>query len=112
VSRQREHQSLRSVGPLLVAGEVLVLLLLAIAGASSYRDLSAARERESSLTREIGAARERIAALESRIERLRVDPLLLERLAREELGLVRPDDIVILLPREEAPGDGGRSFTP
>ena len=35
---------------------------------------------------------------------LREDPMTLERLAREELGMVRPDDVVIVLLPDEAAG--------
>jgi cell division protein FtsB len=77
---------------------VFVLVLLAVAGVKGYRDLAAARAEEHRLTTEIGATRERIQTLHGRIERLRSDPVTLERVAREELGLVRPGDVVIVLP--------------
>ena len=37
-------------------------------------------------------------AVERRIRRLRRDALLLERLAREELGLAREGEVVFVLP--------------
>ena len=52
----------------------------------------------------VDAAEQRVALLRERIGRLRDDPLTLERLAREELGWVRPDDVVIVLtPEPPAP---------
>jgi cell division protein FtsB len=86
----------------LLAGAVLLflLLLLAAAGARGGRDLAAARAREALLEQRIAATEERVAALRQRIQRLRDDPLTLERLAREELGMVRPGDVVIVLPPE------------
>jgi len=36
--------------------------------------------------------------LDDRIESIRNDPAMLERLAREDLGLVRAGDVVIVLP--------------
>jgi cell division protein FtsB len=92
--------SLRSV---VGAATAFVLVLLVVAGVKSYRDLAAARAEEARLTGEIGATRERIQNLHGRIERLRGDPVTLERLAREELGLVRPDDVVIVLPPDAPP---------
>lgn len=74
------------------------LLLIAVAGINSFRDLAAARERERMLESKIEQTEERIDRLRGRIERLRSDPATLERLAREELGLVRPADVVIVLP--------------
>ena len=40
-----------------------------------------------------------------RIERLRSDPATLERLAREQYRMMRPDDLVIVIPEdpEEVP---------
>lgn len=80
---------------------VCLLLLLSVASVRSYRDLAAAREREQTLRAQILATRERIHSLDRRIEQLGDDPATLERLAREELGMVRPGDVVIVLPDEE-----------
>ena len=72
-----------SFRPVLGATVLLVLALLAIAGLKSSRDLETARARE---------------RLRVRIDRLRHDPGMLERLAREDLGMVRPGDVIIELP--------------
>jgi cell division protein FtsB len=92
--------SLRAV---LRAAVLLALALLALAAVKSHRDLAAARARERALAASIEASRGRIAALRARIVRLRDDPATLERLAREELGLVRPHDLVIELPADGPP---------
>jgi cell division protein FtsB len=85
-----------------LAGGVLLflLLLLGAAGARSARDLAAARAREALLEERIAATEARVAELRRRIARLRDDPVTLERLAREDLGLVRPGDVVLVLPPE------------
>lgn len=85
--------------PLIGAAVAALLLLLAgLAGAKSLRDLKAAHERERSLEHRIASTQDQIESLRNRIERLRSDPGLLERLAREELGFVRPKDVIIELP--------------
>jgi cell division protein FtsB len=76
----------------------LIVAAIVFGAARGHRDLQAARLRASTLERQIALARERVAELERRIERTRDDPVTWERLAREELGLVRPDDIVVVLP--------------
>ncbi len=86
---------------LLVAASLLITVFL-IAGARSYRDLATVRSREIEVHRRIEATDRSIEEIESRIEDLRTDPATLERLAREELGLVKPGDVVILLPVESA----------
>lgn len=89
--------------PVLGATVLLVLALLAIAALKSSRDLEAARARERSLETRIAATRARSEKLQARIERLKHDPGMLERLAREDLGLVRPGDVIIELPDPNAP---------
>ena len=90
--------SLRAV---LGTAVLLALALLAVAAVKSHRDLAAARSREAALQATIAETTARIARRHSRIGRLRDDPATLERMAREDLGLVRPADVVIVLPPEE-----------
>jgi len=87
----------------LVVGSLL--LLLGLAALSSYRDLSAARERRRTLQGEIRETRAENDELMRRIERLRSDPATLERLAREQYRMMQPDDLVIVIPEdpEETP---------
>jgi len=91
-----------SLRPVLGASVLLFLTVLGIAGVKSSHDLEAARQRKQMLETRIQASETEIDRLRSRIERLRSDPGLLERLAREDLGMVRPGDVVIELPRDEA----------
>lgn len=87
-----------SYRPVLGATVVLFLVLLGIASLKSWRDLEAARGRELRLETQIRETETRIEQLRGRIERLRADPGSLERFAREDLGMVRPGDVVIVLP--------------
>ncbi len=86
--------------PVVVATVVALLGLLATAGFKSYRDLAAAKGYEQQLLDEIAETEERIEALDRRIDRMRHDPVTLERLAREDLGMVRAGDVVIVLPED------------
>ena len=83
---------------MLVAVVVFLVLLLATFGLKSYRDLAGVRGREHQLLAEIAGTEERIALLKHRIESLKNDPVMLDRVARESLGLVRPEDVVIVMP--------------
>jgi cell division protein FtsB len=73
------------------------MMLVVVAGLKSYRDLSVARQREARMETRIEEAQGRVEALEYRVELLRNDPTTLERLAREQRGLVMPDDLVVVL---------------
>ncbi len=81
---------------------VLSLLgLLAVAGFKSYHDLATVRRHEAELAAEIKEAESRIETLSRQVEQLDLDPLTLERLAREDLGMVHPGDVVIVLPEDK-----------
>lgn len=86
---------LRSAATVAVA---VALLALAAAGLKSWRDYERALQREAALAASIAESERRIRQLEHRIENLDRDPATLDRLAREELGLVRPDEVVVVLP--------------
>lgn len=91
-----------SFRPVLGATVVLVFALLAIAALKSNRDLQAARSRERLLTGKISATLAESERLRVHIDRLRHDPGMLERLAREDLGMARPGDVIIELPEAAA----------
>jgi cell division protein FtsB len=96
-----------SFRPILGAAVLLFVAVLAMAGTKSYRDLEAARQHKRLLETRIEATHGEIARLRGRIERLRNDPGTLERLAREELGMVRQGDVVIQLPQDPMPPKPG-----
>lgn len=101
-----------SFRPVVGAAVGLFIVLLAIASLKSYRDLEAARAREQLLETRIEETQSRIDHLKVRIERLRTDPGTLERLAREDLGMVRPGDVVIELPLDPAAPQPARLIPP
>jgi len=102
-AEEKPQRSLRIRPYRFLGATVLGLLgLLAMAGIKSYRDLAAARDIENGLRREISEAGTRVRALAEHIERVENDAATLERIAREDLGMVRAGDIVIVLPEAEA----------
>ena len=76
-------------------------LLVAVADLKSLRDLREARSTAGRLEDRIGEAEERLAELERRRAELATGEAALERLAREDLGLVKPGDVVIVVQEEE-----------
>jgi cell division protein FtsB len=77
------------------ATAAILVLALFVAGLRSYRDLSVQRARQAALVERIADTKVRIEQLEQQIELLKTDPGTLERVAREDLGMTRPGDIVI-----------------
>jgi cell division protein FtsB len=82
-----------------VALAALVLLLVA-AGAGVFRQYLDQRARIGRLERQVELLEAERTALERRIELLN-DPEHLERLARRCLGMVRPGEILFVVPEEE-----------
>lgn len=88
---------------LLIGACVIVFVVLLLAGYDGSRDLARLKAREAQLEMRLRETDSAIAALGDRIDRLRSDPYTLERVAREELGLSRPGELVVILPPTSAP---------
>ncbi|MFN8092008.1 MAG: septum formation initiator family protein [Vicinamibacteria bacterium] len=88
-----------------VLGTVLALIALAVGGVFGDRgvlNLVEKRKQVDALRLEIEALREDNARLAGEIADLRTSPRPVERLAREQLGLARPDETVFLIREEDA----------
>jgi cell division protein FtsB len=85
-----------------VALAALVILLVA-AGTGVFRQFLAQRARIGRLERQVEVLEAERTRLERRIGLLN-DPEHLERLARRCLGMVRPGEILFVVPREEPDG--------
>ena len=81
----------------------MVVLVVGVAGVKGWADLKSSRTRAEELRRELQQVEESVRSLESRIRELGPDGRLLEKVAREELGLVGPDEVLVLLPPESLP---------
>jgi len=87
-----------------VVGGVLVLLLLAglsVYGWQGVVRVRQLREQLSTLERENVALRGEAERLGQVIDRLQNDPAYLERIAREERGMVRPGETVLKFPSRD-----------
>ncbi len=99
----------RWVGPVLAVG---VGLAVVAAFAGAYWDLYQVQREVASLSRERDELRQGNAVLREEIRLLRT-PAYIERLAREQLGMVKPGEIAIMLvrptpaPADPSPGAGG-----
>ncbi len=99
---------------LLVGACAVVFVILLVAGYDGSRDLARLKSREAQLEARLRKTEASVSVLRDRISRLRWDPYMLERVAREELGLSRPGEIVVILPRADigAAGKVTPSSTP
>lgn len=88
-----------------VLGTVIALLALTVGSVFGDRgilNLMQERRQVEQLREELGSLRAENARLASDVAALRASPRAIERLAREQLGLARPDETVFLLRREDA----------
>jgi cell division protein FtsB len=88
-----------------VLGTVIALIALAVGGVFGDRgvlNLVEKRKQVDALRLELDALRADNARLAAEIADLRTSPRPVERLAREELGLARPDETVFLIREEDA----------
>ena len=93
----------RERSPFLLALAVIaVLVAVGTASVRSWRDLAEERAHEADLQASIVRTENAVRELEERNRRLEKDPVTLERLARQELGLVKPDDLVVVFPAPKA----------
>jgi cell division protein FtsB len=82
-----------------VAFGICLVLFGVAAGDRGLPALLRAREQVSALSREIAALRAENARLKVRADALRSDPSAIEAVARQRLGLLRRDEILVIRPR-------------
>jgi cell division protein FtsB len=83
-----------------LGGAALVLLAagLAVYGGNQVLRVGQLRRELEAIERDIVTLRARTEELTRTVDRLRNDPAYIEKLAREELGYVRPDETVLKFP--------------
>lgn len=77
--------------------------LNALFGERGVLGLMRAREEHDALVREVEALEAENARLDAEIRALKTDPLLVERLAREVLGMARESEIVVTIRHPDPP---------
>ena len=82
-----------------VAFGLCVMLFTGFTGDNNFPALLKARRDAQALSRTISNLRSENAQLKTRVEALRNDPSAIERVAREALGLARPDELVVFRPK-------------
>ena len=89
----------------IVAGVLALLLVAGVLGDKGVLQLWRLRAEVEGLNRDVQALEAENERLSRAIAELRDDPSVLERIAREELGLVRPGERVLRFPRSPRQDD-------
>ena len=94
------------MNPRVVGGALALLLFLGLGvyGWQGVVRLRQMRAQLETLERDNTALRQQAERLTQTIDRLRNDPAYLERIAREEQGMVRPGETILKFPSKNAAG--------
>jgi cell division protein FtsL len=89
----------------IVVVALLLLSVVAVFGDNGVLALRRLRGEVDTLVREVRSLEAENERLSRQISELQEDPAVIERIAREELGLVRPGEKVLRFPRSARPGE-------
>ncbi len=95
----------------LLASLILLLALVSVLGERGVLHLSRLRGEKHQLDEQIYRLQKANEALRQRIVRIRNDNHYLEKLAREELNLVRPGEVVYRFPQPTSRTGGGSAIS-
>lgn len=92
---------------------LLALLAHDIFGAHGFLAMRRTRKEIERLRQEIGQVNAENRELAEQVKALKSDPRMIERIAREEMGLARPGELIFKLPAPAAnPGPAGKPEAP
>lgn len=77
----------------------LIMVVTAVFGKKGVMDIHQLRVELAGLESEVQKLKQDKAALESEIRLLKKDPMAVEKAARKELGLIKPGEKVIVIPK-------------
>lgn len=96
------------------ARQILILALFAllvhdIFGAHGFIAMRRTQKEIDRVREQIGKLNNENKSLSNQVNSLKTDPKAIERIAREEMGLARPGEIIYKLPESAKPGDTHKS---
>ncbi len=92
---------LRHYGPALLGLLVLVLVVHDIFGAHGYLAMRRTQQEIKKVNAGLDQLNMENLQLEQEVRELKTDPHKIEKIARDELGLARPGEVIIKIPRSQ-----------
>jgi cell division protein FtsB len=86
---------------------LLALLVHDIFGAHGFIAMRRTQQEIEEIRGQIGKINTENKSLTDQVNSLKTDPKAIERIAREEMGLARPGELIYKLPDSAKPGDTG-----
>ena len=97
---------LRHYGPVLLGLMAMVLVVHDIFGTHGYLAMRRTQEEIKKVTSDLDRLSKENLELEQEVKDLKSDPRKIEKIARDELGLARPGEVIIKIPRsQQLPGN-------
>jgi len=92
---------LRQYGGVLLGLLVLVLVVHDIFGTHGYLAMSRTQKEIKKVQADLEQLNRENLKLEEEVQDLKTDPRVIEKIARDELGLARPGDIIYIIPKSQ-----------
>jgi cell division protein FtsB len=86
---------------------LLALLVHDVFGAHGFIAMRRTQREIQEIRDQIGKINTENKSLTDQVNSLKTDPQAIERIAREEMGLARPGELIYKLPDSAKPGDSG-----
>jgi len=92
---------LRHYGPALLGLLVLILFVHDIFGPHGYLAMRRTQQEIQKVNSDLHQLNKENLQLEQEVRELKTDPHKIEKIARDELGLARPGEVIIKIPRSQ-----------
>ena len=87
---------------------LFALLVHDIFGAHGFIAMRRTQKEIEEIRQQIGKINTENKSLSDQVNSLKTDPKAIERIAREEMGLARPGELIYKIPDSSKPGDSGK----
>jgi cell division protein FtsB len=101
LSNEKIESLLSHYGRALIGLLVLVLVVHDIFGTHGYLAMRRTRQEIKKVTADLDQLNKENTQLEQEVKELKTDPHKIEKIARDELGLARPGEVIIKIPRSQ-----------
>ena len=105
--RESAQSFLKRHGRTLLILVAVVLVVDNIFGTHGYVTLQRRQKEIAALQKQLQQLNEENRQLGEQVRALKSDPQLIEKIARDELGLARPGEVIIRIPQQPANSPGG-----
>jgi len=92
---------LRHYGPALLGLLVVVLVVHDIFGTHGYLAMRRTQQEIKKVNADVDQLNKENLQLEQEVKELKTDPHKIEKIARDELGLAKPGEVIIKIPRSQ-----------